>query len=225
MKVGEIVDLVLLSLGGGRISADDPVEPGDVLAYLPGAINEVVLAAKKEAETSARRVALSGRSVSTPNILNDIASVYDLPVVWDADSAYAVLPGSVIGGFQGVSSVSPKGNATFPFHKAQSPIELVGVESFLPTTTFYWLDTVNGEPRLVFFNIEHSVTTISLRAAVLLSSSLAMAMSAEAPIPIGYETAVVERCRTHFMAQAGIPSDKAVDKLPLNSNSGHEIRS
>jgi hypothetical protein len=217
MKIGAIIDLVLLSINGGSLNAESAFWEVDVYAYLPAAINAAIRDDKEAQEQNRRTNSRAGFLPVSSSASNIQYSAYTVtPVKDDNDLYYADLPGSLLFALPnaGVESVYPPGNPTLSYPRANNLETLSGLGHVVENQPWWWVEGNENASRLRFLWLPNT-SDISVRAAILPAD---MDMDAEAPIPVGMEDAVIETCKKHFLGERTTPADSTINQQDINAD-------
>lgn len=212
MTNAEIIDTVLLSVGGGKLSADMNVMREDVLAMIaPTAI--YLMTGNAWNRKAASRQDLSAVGLSQPLDMSMGRNLMLTPVNDAARSLYYVdIPGVIVPlpGSDGVFFVSPKSG--LPYIKASSMGEVRGLCDIAETGTFWWLEKNGTSGRVYFLGLADASCQVSVFAATIDTTD----ENSEPGVPKDLEVPLIEKLIEHFMRQRGNPADLILDGKDLN---------
>lgn len=204
MKVGEMLDLLIIKLGGGRLTSDTSVRREDLSVYLAPAVNYALL----------KQYYVTKNEEGVSDFPEDfVATFTDVPVQFDSDRdlSYVDLPGEILSmsnnrGLRNVSAM--KGADTFIQISLNDRSQVAYYPNTFAGYTLFWLE---GQ-RIYFQNIATDKVLVRM-----IQSVNELDYEAELPIPAGYEVEVMKLMEEFFTGQRQLPFDNKPDNNKPNA--------
>ena len=214
MKRNELVDLIDLTVNGGKLSPDNPISKPYINKLLPAAISEAILIYTREEN----REAYNDFRVyggSSGGVVQPFLTTYEYtPVEDESRGVYSITLSNgiqTVPGDQGLSAIYSK-DGTSVYRKVEGPHNLVGMP--MVETTFFWYEKLSsGETKVYFKNIGLPVCGVMVRMVVSVEE---LPSESDLPIPDGYLMRVIDRVMDFFYKREGIP----IDNLANDNDNG-----
>lgn len=205
MTKAVIVDLVLLRINGGVLSAESAVWRVDILAYLPGAINYVL--------TKQENIQLKEEGDrEVPGEF--VAAYYDLPILKDdaRNEYYIELPELPIAfrSNRGIRLLIDNCNNTYAPLRETAIGGLKRLLKMLGDKGMYWY---RGMKRVAIYNAPKLANKIN---AYIIKNINSYGLNDELPIPAGMEPEVINILYQYFSGERQAPADRITDEKDLN---------
>lgn len=205
MKKSTFVELAVLQANGGVLNDESNVKRKDILAYLPAAINYVMVTNYRQALSETGIRDFSGTFHGY---------FYDLPLLTDAnkgDRKYFTLPKGIVPFThnQGIRSVTNGCEGTFKPIPDGSYSTISYYTKIFTNTGFYRLE---GN-RVYLYNQPKLMETIS---CTLIVRAEDLEDTDELPIPAGLEHLAIDMAVAFATGQRQVPTDTKNDKKDIN---------
>lgn len=205
MTKAVLVDLVLLRINGGVLSAESAVWRVDILAYLPGAINYVL--------TKQENIQIQQEGDrEVPGEF--IATYYDLPILYDTArrESYIELPELPIAfrSNRGIRLLMDNCNNTYAPLRETAIGGLKRLLKILGDKGMYWY---KGLKRIAIYNKPKLANKIN---AYIMKNIDSYGSDDELPIPAGMEPEVINILYQYFTGERQAPADRITDEKDLN---------
>lgn len=215
MTKAEIIELVLLRVSGGRLSADIDVRREDISALASPAIAAALQQYLDEGLNRDRAVlSLTGAKGHHPGAIFSVT--YTLAPQEDADRGkrYVQLPGRLllVANNLGLQTVHPEQGDDYPCRIVGSQNELQGLEA--TGIVFAWHELVNGDSRIYFSHLPNPAGNQVVKAAI---SPEGYGDNDNLPLPSGVDMVAIDLLTRHFLGQAGQPQDQMLTDTEENA--------
>ncbi len=195
------IEQVFIAASGGKLSADNNIRREDIEAYVPAAVNAVILQEFYERRNQARedrQEFFTGRE----DVDASMFQTFTVPV---ETGGYATLPSKLMAipfgrGFDAVYQ-----DIDNPFVRVKSPNEVAGLPS--GDVVFFWQD---GQ-RITFKNLDCTGCDVTVR---MVPDASGLSATDELPIPFGKEAMALDLAKRWFFDQLRIPINEINDNKP-----------
>lgn len=198
MKVDDIIGAVLLRVTGGKPTSDSSVQPGDIMTYIPDAVNRLM------------GVNIGSEYGVDPSIYPNglFINFYDnIPVLVNSRNlAYAEFPVRplTVPKAKSVVSVGPVGGR--PFTRVYHDEGTLGAFMWKSRTDVTTYD-VEGMTA-VFYNLPLTVTQVYAKLVIHIDS---LGPTDDVFVPSGMETQLIDEIYRIMMTQKENPKDQIID--------------
>lgn len=198
MKVDDIIGAVLLRVTGGKPTSDSSVQPGDIMTYIPDAVNRLM------------GVSIGSEYGVDPSIYPNglFINFYDnIPVLVNSRNlAYAEFPVRplTVPKAKSVVSVGPVGGR--PFTRVYHDEGTLGAFMWKSRTDVTTYD-VEGMTA-VFYNLPLTVTQVYAKLVIHIDS---LGPTDDVFVPSGMETQLIDEIYRIMMTQKENPKDQIID--------------
>ena len=221
MTKAEIIDIVLLNVSGGRLSADIDVRREDISALVSPAIAAALQQYLDESLNRDRALlSLTGAKGHQPGAIFSVT--YKLtPIKDDARNKYYVeLPGRLllVANNLGLVSVHPEEGDDYPCRVVGGQLEIQGLE---PTgIVFVWHELIGGNSRVYFSNLPLPSGSQIVRASI---DPGGYGEDDNLPLPSGVDMVAIDLLTRHFMRQVGMPQDQMLTDTEENAGTENQV--
>ena len=181
----ELAEVAYIHIKGGILSSDVPVHRVDVKAYLPAAINKVMLIATRESRREA------GKDRMAFSLDTHFLATYKVSIANDTerDAKYAPLEKRVQGlsGNRGLDKVTPV-QGCCEFYPAKDRATACHLAREFDQAT-YWHEKYPDEDRIYFQNLPTVISEVLVR---MMASFGDFEDNEVLPIPEGYEDDIIK---------------------------------
>lgn len=206
MTKGEIIESVVLSVSGGRLSADVDVRREDVAVLVAPAIS-AALQQYLDNSLDRNRKVLSLTGAPGQHLSGGFTVTYTLTPAKDTTRGlyYIEMPGRLIlvaNGF-GVETVQPtQGRKSYKGVGSQSELSGLGDTGIV----FYWHELISGNSRLYFDTLGQPVCDHIVKAVI---DPAGYGIDDDIPLPSGVDMAAIEMLVNHFKPET--PQDQELN--------------
>lgn len=213
MTKAEVVDLALLNLLGGKLTADANVYRVDLEAFLPAVVAEAMKMEAYERRAEARaELAVNGFKTVFPPL--EFYKEVGVTPIKDTVSCkyYAILPALVdLPNGWNVMAVRPGASFDTDFIRLNSFQEFLGAEDI--PQPFFWVSNSASGVTAYFANMPLPVQNIVFMLAV---SPTALEDDERLPLPLSVEYKIVPMLEAYFRRQRMTPADALLDHADVN---------
>lgn len=203
MTKGELIEVVLLAVAGGKLSSESDVWREDIRVYLPAAVRQAVKEYIYETKAQDRAERMVNHGIDE-GLLSTVIRTPEKDTsrgLW-----YIQLPKVMPlphGWF--LASASPQKSGAVQYALFPSQAATVAVEEFM-TGIYGWPEADSS--RVYFSDMALPVCPMMVRAAVDVEG---LEDSDESNVYSMVEARVIELCKAHFREQRGTPKDALLD--------------
>lgn len=221
MTKAEIIELVLLRVSGGRLSADIDVRREDVSALVSPAIAAALQQYLDEGLSRDRALLNStGARGHQPGAIFSVT--YTLPPSLDQDREkyYVELPGRLllVANNLGLVSVHPQAGDNSPCRIVGGQSEIQGLEA--TGIVFAWHELIGGNSRVYFSYLPNPNGNQIVKASI---DPAGYGEDDNLPLPSGVDMAAIDLLTRHFLGQAGAPQDQMLTDTRENAGAANQI--
>lgn len=219
MTKAEIIEIVLLRVSGGRLSADIDVRREDISALVAPAIAAALQQYLDEGLSRDRALlGLTGAKGHHPGAIFTVT--YTLSPNQDSQRGkyYVQLPGRLllVANNLGLESVHPLIGDDYPCRVVGSQAELQGLEA--TGVVFVWHELVDGNSRIYFSYLPNPSGDQVVKASIDPSG---YGNDDNLPLPSGVDMVAIDLLTRHFLGQAGAPQDQMLTDTEENAGTAN----
>ena len=215
MTKAEIIEIVLLRVSGGRLSADVDVRREDISALVAPAIAAALQQYLDEGLNRDRAVLnLSGSKGHQPGAIFSVTYTLDPEEDTSRSKSYVALPGRLllVANNLGLVSVHPLAGDDYPCRIVGGQSEIQGLEA--TGIVFAWHELVDGNSRIYFSYLPNPSGQLIVKASI---DPAGYGDNDNLPLPSGVDMVAIDLLTRHFLGQAGAPQDQMLTDTEENA--------